>query len=171
MKIVLLGYMGSGKTTVGKLLAQQMNLNFIDLDNYIEKSLDTTIPELFGSKGEIFFRLRENELLKEVMEEQENVVLALGGGTPCYSNNMDLVLNYTSNVFYIKLSIPELSARLAQEKENRPLISHLSEEELPEFIGKHLFERNPFYNQATHVIMADKLKVEDLSDQIQGKLV
>ena len=171
MKIVLLGYMGSGKSTVGKQLAAHLGLRFIDLDSYIEEKLNTTIPELFRTKGEIFFRLKEHKLLKEVLEDQEDIVISLGGGTPCYSNNMDLVLENTPNVFYLKLSIPALAARLQDEKLQRPLISHLPDEELPEFIGKHLFERNPFYNQATHIIAADKLSVEELTQKIEEELV
>ena len=171
MKIVLLGYMGSGKTTVGKRLAEKLGLPFIDLDDYIEENLNSSIAEIFAETGEIFFRREEHRLLKEIFERYTDFVLALGGGTPCYSNNMDLVLDRTDNVFYLKLSIPTLAERLRLEKDHRPLIKHLPDIELPEFIGKHLFERSPFYNRATHTLEADKMDEESLLKKIEEKLV
>ena len=171
MKIVLLGYMGSGKSTVGKLLAEKLELPFIDLDDYIENNLNSKIAEIFAETGEIHFRREEHRLLKEIFEQQDEFVLALGGGTPCYSNNMDLVLDFTSNVFYLKLNIPTLADRLRSEKEDRPLIQHLPDTELPEFIGKHLFERSPFYNRATYTLQADQLNEQELVALILEKLV
>ncbi len=169
MKIVLLGYMGSGKSTIGRLLAQKLEVPFVDLDAYIEEQEQATIKEIFASKGEIFFRKKEHQYLQEVLQ-QEHFVLALGGGTPCYSQNMEMVLQHTSEVFYLKMSIPALSARLRNEKADRPLIKHLTHEELPEFIGKHLFERSPFYTQAPKIIDADKLDAASIVDEIISKL-
>lgn len=171
MKIVLLGYMGSGKSTVGRLLAQKLGSSFIDLDVYIEDRLGKNISGIFEDHGEIFFRKKEHEFLKEILEKEENLVLSLGGGTPCYSNNMELVLEYTPNVFYLRLSIAKLAERLKSEKDHRPLIRHLPDIELPEFIGKHLFERSPFYNQATYILDADRLNEEALLTEIETKLV
>lgn len=171
MKIVLLGYMGSGKSTVGNKLADKLELKFIDLDAYIESHLNTSISEIFAETGEIFFRRKEHHFLKEILEKNENVVVALGGGTPCYSNNMDLVVGHTENVFYLKLGIPELTKRLKAGKDQRPLISHLPDNELPEFIGKHLFERSHFYNRATYTINADELDENQVMEAILEKLV
>lgn len=171
MKIVLLGYMGSGKTTVGKKLADKLNLTFIDLDNYIEKNLNTSISEIFAETGELYFRREEHRFLKDILKNQDDIVLALGGGTPCYSNNMDLVLDHTSKVFYLKLSIAKLAERLKAGKDQRPLIRHLPDIELPEFIGKHLFERSPFYNRAAYILDVDKLDESSVLEEIEKNLV
>ena len=171
MKIVLLGYMGSGKSTVGRQLAEKLSLPFLDLDNYIEEKTAKTIPDIFKEKGEIYFRLKEHEALKELLGDPEDAVIALGGGTPCYSNNMELILSHTQNVFYLRLGIAALAKRLQSEKEQRPLITHLPDLELPEFIGKHLFERAPFYNKAPHILQADKLDAPDLLSAITTRLV
>ena len=98
-------------------------------------------------------------------------MLATGGGTPCYGNNMQFILEATPNVFYLKLSIATLVERLFREKEGRPLIKHHSEEALPEFIGKHLFERNQFYTMANHTINGDGKGVEAIVDEMLTLLV
>ncbi|MGJ5641225.1 shikimate kinase [Formosa sp. S-31] len=150
MTIILLGYMGSGKSTLGRKLAESLNIPFIDLDDYIEEKEGLSISELFAQKGEIYFRKKEHEHLKAILENQSDVVLALGGGTPCYANNMELIKTYpkTKSV-YFKASIGELVKRLKHERAKRPILSRFeSEDDLTEFIGKHLFERVPFYSQA-----------------------
>jgi shikimate kinase len=161
--------MGSGKSTVGKLLAERLGRPFIDLDAYIQENLGMAIPEIFSKKGELFFRKKEHEYLKEVLSNPADTVIALGGGTPCYSGNMDTVLKNTSQVFYLMLTVNELVARLGPEKEGRPLIKDIPDEELPTFIGKHLFERRQFYEKATHTIACGGkssrqivLEIEDL---------
>ena len=166
MQIVLVGYMGSGKSTVGRLLAATTGLAFTDLDQYIESRESQSIPELFEQLGELYFRKREHELLKEFLEEHTNGILALGGGTPCYAGNMDLVLQQTPHVFYLQLGVVQLAQRLAPEQQGRPLIAHLSPEELPEFIGKHLFERNPFYHKAHHVIRVQDQSPQEVAHEI-----
>lgn len=166
MQIVLVGYMGSGKSTVGRLLAEAMGLAFTDLDHYIESRESQSIPEIFEQRGELYFRKREHQLLKEFLEENQEGILALGGGTPCYAGNMDVVLEQTPHVFYLQLGVGQLVQRLAPEQQGRPLISHLSQEELPEFIGKHLFERNPFYDKAHHVIRIQDQKPEEVVQEI-----
>ena len=171
MKIVLLGYMGSGKSTISRLLAEKLNLEAMDLDTLIEAEAVQSIPDIFKEKGEIFFRKLEHQVLKNVLQSPASFVLALGGGTPCYSGNMDLILKVTSNVFYLKMGIPALAKRLSPEKEERPLISHLADEELPEFIGKHLFERQPFYMQAPHILNIDNKMVEEIAGEIVQQLI
>lgn len=166
MKIVLVGYMGSGKSTVGRLLAQKSDMKFLDLDEYIEGKLEAGITDIFKEKGEIYFRKKEHELLQEVLAENEDVVVATGGGTPCYSGNMHTMLKESGGVFYLKVSIPELVRRLFKEKDQRPLIRHLDDNELPEFIGKHMFERSPFYSMASHSIDCDHKEAEDIADEI-----
>lgn len=171
MRIVLIGYMGSGKSTIGKLLAEKLELDFNDLDNYIENKSGTTIPEIFKEKGEIYFRKIEHDYLNEILENESRLVLATGGGTPCYSGNMHTMLERSNAVIYLKLSIPRLIDRLSKEKDERPLIAHLEDKELPEFIGKHLFERSPYYAMAEHTILCDDKSPAEIVTEIQRLLV
>ncbi|MDB4752286.1 shikimate kinase [Winogradskyella sp.] len=173
MIIVLMGYMGSGKSTVGKQLASVLDYDFIDLDNYIIKKENRTIATIFSDKGEIYFRKIESQYLKEILSQENKVVLALGGGTPCYAYNLELIENDENVIsFYLKLSIPYLSKRLFNEKDNRPLISHLENiEELQEFVGKHLFERVQYYSKANHILEAEEKTVKDITETILLALI
>ncbi|WP_299526021.1 shikimate kinase [Winogradskyella sp.] len=173
MIVALMGYMGSGKSTIGKALARLLNYKFLDLDSYISGKENATIPELFNKKGEIYFRKKETEYLNEVLNTKDNIILALGGGTPCYGNNLNVLLDKDHvTLFYLKLSIPLLAERLFKEKVHRPLISHLqSQDELLEFIGKHLFERTPFYNQAQHTITIDHKTQKDILEELLMALI
>ena len=166
MKVVLIGYMGSGKTTAGKLLAKELNFEFVDLDDYIETRLNEKIADLFATKGELYFRKKESELLNELLNDNRDLVIALGGGTPCYGVNMDTILQKTDLVFYLKLSIASLIERLHKEKDHRPLIAHLKDEDLPEFIGKHIFERGVFYSRAHFTIIGDHKDAEAVKEEI-----
>lgn len=170
MKIVLVGYMGSGKTTIGKLLANKLKISFLDLDEVIEQGLEDSISNIFNGKGEIFFRKKEHEYLIDVLSKKEKLILSTGGGTPCYSGNMETMLNLADHVFYLKVSIPGLVKRLLLEKEHRPLIKNIDDGDLPEFIGKHLFERNNFYLKANHIIECDDKDPETLVAEIQELL-
>lgn len=170
MKIVLVGYMGSGKTTIGKLLANKLKVSFLDLDEVIEQGLEDSISNIFNGKGEIFFRKKEHEYLIDVLSKKEKLILSTGGGTPCYSGNMETMLTLADHVFYLKVSIPGLVKRLLLEKEHRPLIKNIDNGDLPEFIGKHLFERNNFYLKANHIIECDDKDPETLVAEIQELL-
>ncbi len=169
MIIVLLGYMGSGKSSVGRILAEKLNYNLIDLDDYIEEKENATVKEIFKTKGEIYFRKKETECLKELLQLKGNTVLALGGGTPCFAGNMEAILESDNAIsIYLKGSLPFLSKKLFKKKAKRPLIAHIESEELMmEFIGKHLFERSYFYNKAEKQIVTDnKEKIEIVEDII-----
>lgn len=167
MIITLLGYMGSGKSTIGLQLAAILEYKFIDLDNFIEEKEQLSVKKIFKTKGEIYFRKLENICLKEIYASENNIVLSLGGGTPCFSGNMDLINSENSKSIYLKLLPKSLSNRLFSEKEDRPLISHLkTEEDLVEFIAIHLFERQNFYRQATNIITADNLTVNETVENI-----
>ena len=170
MKIVLVGYMGSGKTTIGKLLAKELEISFLDLDEVIQDGVGDTIPNIFNAKGEIFFRKKENEYLNAVLSNKNNFILSTGGGTPCYSGNMKTMLDLADHVFYLKISIPGLVKRLIKEKDHRPLIKNIDDGDLPEFIGKHLFERNNFYLKATHIVECDNKDPETLVAEIRQLL-
>ncbi|MBU3821422.1 shikimate kinase [Flavobacteriaceae bacterium XHP0103] len=167
MNVILIGYMASGKSSVGKILAEKLKFEFIDLDDYIEMKEQDTIKHIFKKKGEIYFRKLETKYLKEILESQDNVVLSLGGGTPCYGNNMHFIReNKNAKSIYFKTSIPTLVDRLKTEKAKRPLIAHIdSDEMLVEFIGKHLFERSQFYNLAEITVTTDnKTKKQIVED-------
>lgn len=167
MKIILLGYMGSGKSTIGKVLAKELNLSFIDLDHTIEKQMGMTISDFFESSGELKFRRLEHEVLDSVLSENDRMILSTGGGTPCYGNNLQLMKSApNAKVFYLKASIKTLTERLLLEKDTRPLIQSIGDENLPEFIGKHLFERSNFYLQADHVVDIDQKSVETIVKEI-----
>jgi shikimate kinase len=168
MKIILLGYMGSGKTTIGIQLARKLFLNFTDLDDFIEEKEQQSIKEIFKQKGEIYFRKIEHKYLKQFINENESYVLSLGGGTPCYAGNLDLILkNKKSLSFYLRGSIPTLFKRLSENKFKRPLISDLSDDQLTEYIAKHLFERSLFYDKATYKISIDNKEIQEIVTEIR----
>ncbi|WKD86721.1 Shikimate kinase [Polaribacter huanghezhanensis] len=170
MKIVLLGYMGSGKTTVARYLAHKLNKTFIDLDVYIEEKEKSSISQLFAVKGEIYFRKQEGHYLKEILESKSDYVLALGGGTPCYGTNMEQIKNSNAFSIYLKASIPFLVNRLEFGKKNRPLIANLNNEQLLEYIGKHMFERAPFYEQSDYKVVLDNKTIEEVYCDIAVQL-
>ena len=170
-KIILLGYMGSGKSIVGGILAAKINLPHIDLDQFIESQTNSSIKVLFEKKGEVFFRKIEHQILGEIIDSDAKIVLSLGGGTPCYSNNHQ-ILNKSGVVsFYLKASVATLTRRLTEGKNERPLISTLEGADLHEFIAKHLFERNYYYNLANHTIAVDGKSAEEIVLEIQDFLI
>lgn len=171
MKIVLLGYMGSGKSTIAKALALEMGIISKDLDKQIEAHVGLSIPEIFEQKGELFFRKKEHQVLEEEITSDANVVLALGGGTPCYSNNMDLISSQENvRSIYLKASISSLTKRVLSDTSERPLIKGISAEDIPEFIGKHLFERMPFYERADLIVSVDEKSVQQVVSEIRNLL-
>ena len=170
MKIVLLGYMASGKSSIGKLLSKSLNINFIDLDDYIIEKENKSISSIFKEKGEIYFRRVEHQYLKEIIKNHSNFILSLGGGTPCYAYNMESIKEKNINSFYLQANIPTLVSRLIKEKSDRPLIASLDDEQIPEFIAKHLFERRFFYEQAKHILKIDNKSKEAITTEIKQLL-
>ena len=171
MTLFLIGYMGSGKSVVGKKLAEVLKYNYLDFDDYISDKEQSTISELFSVKGEIYFRKAEFKYLKDLMQ-LKNTVVALGGGTPCYGKNMQSLINAPQScVIYLKTSIPHLTDRLFEERQHRPLIAHIaSKEALLEFIGKHLFERAPYYERADIAVTTDNKSLSEITEEILLKL-
>src|SRR5690606_16188303 len=163
-------YMGSGKSTVGKVLAKQLEIDFIDFDNYIETKEERSIPEIFQQKGEVYFRNKEGQYLGELLSENPNAVVSLGGGTPCFGNNMQTIVEASPNVFYLKLSVDKLISRLQPEKAYRPLIKDIADQDLNEFIRKHLFERNFYYLQAPHIVNVVDQTPEEIAAEVSDKL-
>lgn len=169
MIISLVGYMGSGKSHISKILSEKIGFKLIDLDREISKRNKLTIPEIFKKKGEIYFRKQEREILEELLATEENIVLSLGGGTPVYYNNMEII-NHNSKSIFLRTSINTLIERISKQKEKRPLIANISDENLPEFIAKHLFERNEFYSKAQFLISTDSKEPEEIMNEIIEKL-
>ena len=160
MRIFLIGFMGCGKTTLGKKLAKHLNYNFIDLDSYIEKTTNKTITEIFENKGEKKFRIVEKESLMEVCKK-DNLVIATGGGTPCFFDNMQTMLA-KGICIYLKMEAEDLAERLKKEKNNRPLINQLTGNTLIDFISEKLMEREVFYKKAHHILTAKNISTTDI---------
>ncbi len=171
MNIVLLGYMGSGKSTIGKILARQLNYNFIDFDDFLQEREKMTIKEIFNVKGEIYFRKLENKYLKQVLEIQPATVISLGGGTPCYGDNMEIIKNSGNPTVYIKVAVGELTARLWKARAVRPLLAHQdTPEKMDEFVRKHLFERSFYYHQASIKVLADGRSALKIAHEIKARV-
>ncbi len=171
MNIIILGYMGSGKSIIGRELSLKVNKKFIDLDSYIEEKEKDSISNIFQNNGDLYFRKQESKYLKEILKNNNDLVLSVGGGTPCYFNNLDLMISNNNISFYLKNSNIQLTSRLFNEKNKRPLISNISsEEKLLEFVSKHLFEREFFYNSATHKIDCNDKSVPYVVDDIISRL-
>ena len=149
-RIILVGYMGSGKTTVGKALSKEMGMMFYDLDWYIESRMRKTVSELFAERGEEAFRKIEYNMLHEVAEF-EDVIISCGGGTPCFFDNMDY-LNQQGDVVYLKATPETLYKHLLMAKIERPLLKDKTPDELIAYITEHLNEREPFYTKANHIL-------------------
>ncbi|MFT5078094.1 MAG: shikimate kinase [Planctomycetota bacterium] len=168
MKIVLIGYMGSGKSVIGSGLAKVLSTSFYDLDAEIEKEESLSIASVFVEKGEIYFRKKERATLLRLLVQNNQSIIATGGGTPCYGNMMETILSKPDViVIYLKASLETLTQRLSDEKEKRPLIAHLKTEVgLNDFIRKHLFERNFYYFQAERTINVDDKTVVEIVEEI-----
>lgn len=165
-KIVLVGYMGSGKTRIGELLAKNNNLPFQDLDFLIENELQKSIKDIFMEKGEVFFRKKEHEVFEKMIQKEASFVLSTGGGAPCYADNHLFLQREDVCSIYLKASISVLVNRLKKETENRPLLENLNEEEMTEYIAKHLFDRSFYYNQCKYVVSVDGKSPEEIVAEI-----
>ena len=160
MRIFLIGFMGCGKSTIGKKLAKTLSCKFIDLDKYIEGKTGKSIQQIFKEKGEKYFRVLETESLMEICKS-DNLVIATGGGTPCFFDNMQRILD-KGICIYLKMEANNLAKRLSKEKSKRPLIENLTEKYLVHFIRKKLVEREVFYNKANHIIQAKNISEKDI---------
>lgn len=158
-RIILIGYMGAGKTTIGKALARELGLEFYDLDWYIENRFQKKIPEIFAERGEDGFRIIEQKMLHEV-GEFENVIISCGGGTPCFFDNMDY-MNQQGETVFLSATPAVLKEHLCMGKSQRPLIQGKTPEELEEFIQTSLQARLPFYTKAKHIINIEVIHTKE----------
>ena len=166
-KIILVGYMGSGKTTVGKKLNQNLNIDFIDLDAYIETKEGLNISEIFKLKGEIYFRKQENIWFNHLLNQNKSLIISLGGGTPCYANNHLRLQDDNVLSFYLKANIETLANRL-KEDSTRPLLVNI--DNLNSFVAQHVFERSYFYNFSKYKIDVNNREVDDIYLEILSKI-
>lgn len=164
-RIFLIGYMGAGKTTLGKAYARETGLSFIDLDWYIEERFHKTVGQLFAERGEQGFRELERKMLHEAAEF-EDIIISAGGGTPCFFDNMDY-MNACGETVFLEVTPQVLFRRLRIAKQQRPLLATKTDEELKDFIDEALQKRLPFYTKAKHTFVADEL--ED-KRQIKGSV-
>jgi len=167
-KIILAGYMASGKTTIALLLSKATGFQYTDLDEIIEEKAGKSIHELFAQDGEIQFRKLEHNSLKKVVENEDDFVLALGGGTPCYANNHEFLQREDVISIYLKASVPELVKRIREQDTTRPLLESVQDDALEDFIAKHLFDRSYYYYQAKHVISVDDKLPEAVVSEIMS---
>jgi shikimate kinase len=159
--IVLVGFSGAGKSTIGKRLANKLDMSFVDLDLYIEEKYHTAIHLLFQKYGESVFRTLEFAALKEVLNEN-NAVIAVGGGTPCHEKAMDLI-NAHARSIYLKLNENEIVDHLLHSKKKRPLTNHLNKTELREYVKKTLAIREPYYLQAQEIRTLEEIEAQLLT--------
>jgi shikimate kinase len=159
----LIGYMGSGKTTYGKLMGKELDLSFVDLDAYIEQKNRKTISQLFEEFGEEGFRKLEKDALHEVADF-EKTVIATGGGTPCFSDNMEY-MNAHGDTFYLRTSVRELRDRLKMSKTKRPLIQGKDPRELEDYIANSLEKREGFYLKSKYILETDDLNPNNIKSR------
>lgn len=146
MRIYLIGFMGCGKSTLGKPIARAMEYDFVDLDNYIEEQQGMSIPEIFAQKGEKIFRELENHYLCEI-SERDNIVISTGGGTPCFNGNME-IMNRIGTTIYLCQDVDILVSRLRNARVKRPLIDGKTDSELRTYIVETLGKREEYYRRA-----------------------
>jgi len=163
--IFLTGFMGSGKSTLGEKLASLRHLNFIDLDHYIEKKEKKTISSIFKNDGEDTFRVMETKNLLEILKIAEPCIIALGGGTVCFGDNLALIKNKDLLV-YLELPVSILAERLKQSRQKRPLLKKFLDEDLVKNIGEQLEKRESYYKQSHVIVNGINLKAQILHQKI-----
>ena len=164
--IFLIGFMGSGKTSVGKHLAELLKSEFVDLDEVLEKNEGKTISQIFANRGEDLFRERESQCLKS-FAGKANLVIATGGGTPCFHDNLKW-MNENGVTIYLKTDPDILFYRLKGEISHRPLLANYSEEELKKFIESKLLERSSFYNSSKIILNTEEMNAKEIAEKIRA---
>jgi shikimate kinase len=166
--IYIIGFMGSGKTTAGKNLASTLGWSFVDLDKKIELHTGKTIPEIFAQNGESYFREQESFLLR-TLKTASDTIISTGGGTPCYGDNMDFMLE-NGLTLYLKMKPEELMNRLSASNSDRPLIKDLNRRELRFFIEEKLAVREKFYDRSDLVADGSDPDIKEICTLVKEML-
>ena len=167
MKLFLIGFMGSGKSLVGKMLGKQLKTEFLDLDICIEKANNTSVHQIFGTTGQDYFRQLEHEQIKN-LDKQAHMIIATGGGTPCYFNNLEL-MNSMGKTVYLKTETNLLLERIKRDRSNRPLVKDIPPQDLETYVINQLKKREHFYSSANITIESNGKTPEKICDEIIEK--
>lgn len=168
MRIFLIGFMGSGKTTAGKKLANILSYSYLDLDTFVEQQEQDSIKSIFEKKGESYFRQQESKYLRKI-SQYKDCVISTGGGAPCFYDNMDYMNNAGLTV-YLKLQPEQLASRLKNAREERPLIKDKNDQELLQYITEKLSERERHYRRAKLIVDGFDLNINELLKKIHAFL-
>lgn len=166
MVVYLIGFMGSGKSTVGKKLSKRLGFIFKDLDKAIEQTEGRSVSKIFSEEGEAYFRNIESEVLRE-SSKNSDIVISCGGGTPCFNENMEY-MNKTGQTVYLEMTAAALMSRLRNSRIKRPLIAGLDDRELDQFIKKNLGEREKWYRESKYITDGLNPDIIQLSSLLQS---
>lgn len=169
MIFFLIGYMGSGKTTIGKLLKRELGMTFVDMDHRIEQESGMRVAEIFAQQGEARFREMERDLIRSFGETAGDLIVATGGGAPCFHDNME-AMNRLGETIYLKVSPEKLTDRLEPIKGHRPLLRDKNRAELEAFVRTNIEAREPFYGQAKWIILCDHLSDRAISERLASEI-
>jgi shikimate kinase len=170
MKLFLIGYMGCGKSTLGKRLAKRANFEFVDMDSLIEQREGAPVADIFHYAGEEYFRKTERAIIEEYGDAKGDYVISTGGGVPAWGDNMER-MNVIGNTVYLRRTAQQIASRLSPHgRQKRPKLRGLNDEELVEFMTKNMAEREPFYSKATHIIECSSYSDEEIIEIILSKL-
>ena len=168
MKIFLIGYMGCGKSSLGRKIAKAANMQFVDMDSMIEQKEGASVSDIFAYAGEEYFRRTERNLIEELAQSEDDMVISTGGGVPTWQDNMER-MNSIGESFYLRRSAQQIASRLSPHgRQKRPKLRGLSDEELVEFMTRNMAEREPFYQKATHVVECADKSDDSLIEYILG---
>lgn len=170
MKLFLIGYMGCGKSSLGRKLAHRAGYTFVDMDNLIESREGASIADIFHYAGEEYFRRLEQNVIEELATMQDNVVVSTGGGVPAWQDNMER-MNAVGETVYLRRTAKQIASRLSPHgRQKRPKLRGLNDEELVEFMTKNMAEREPYYAKARHIIECSAHSDDEIIDIILSKL-
>lgn len=165
MIVFLIGYMGSGKSTIGEMVAKSLGISFLDMDSEIERDMGVSVSDIFAQKGEEYFRELETKLLFKISKQESNVIVASGGGTPCFNTNME-TMNQNGITIYLKWSIELLVEILLDCRAERPLIKGLDKDELKVFVEKTFSQREHYYNKADVTVICDGKSDDEICNKV-----
>lgn len=168
MLVYIIGFMGSGKSSLGKSLAESLNFDFIDSDCFIENREGISVVEIFKQKGESYFRKAESDALS-YLSHFENTIISTGGGMPCYEDNIKVIKESGISI-YLEVDIDILTHRLENEKDKRPLISNYNSSEIKSYIEIEFNKRKAIYEQADIHINNSSLNIEESVQLIEQKI-